>query len=87
MILSSHILPEVEQTCERVVIISEGNVVAEDTPENLTARMKGSDRVLLEVEGDDKKVEKIFKAFPEVTSVQMNSTVNGLLKIAARQKI
>jgi ABC-2 type transport system ATP-binding protein len=82
VILSSHILPEVEQTCERVVIISEGNVVAEDTPENLTARMKGSDRVLLEVEGDNKKVEKILKAFPEVTSVHINSTTEGLLKIA-----
>ena len=82
VILSSHILPEVEQTCERVVIISEGSVVAEDTPKNLTARMKGSDRVLLEVEGDNKKVEKILKAFPEVTSVQINSTAEGLLKIA-----
>jgi ABC-2 type transport system ATP-binding protein len=58
VILSSHILPEVEQTCERVVIISDGVVVAEDTPSNLTARMKGSERVLLEVEGERKKVEE-----------------------------
>ena len=50
VILSSHILPEVEQVCERVVIISEGEVVAEDTPENLTARMKGSERIIFELE-------------------------------------
>ena len=38
IILSTHILPEVSQTCERVVIINKGKVVADDTPDNLTAR-------------------------------------------------
>jgi ABC-2 type transport system ATP-binding protein len=82
IILSSHILPEVEQTCERVVIISEGRVVAEDTPDNLTARMKGSDRVILEVEGEKKKVEDIFKSFSDVTSVNVSQMAGKLLKVA-----
>jgi ABC-2 type transport system ATP-binding protein len=81
IILSSHILPEVEQTCERVVIISEGEVVAEDTPENLTSRMKGVERVLLELEGDEKQVKEIFKSFPDVTTLKVKKTGNGLLKV------
>ncbi len=74
VILSSHILPEVEQTCERVVIISDGLVVAEDTPDNLTARMRGSDRVLLEVEGEKEKIESVFKSFPDITSMKFDTT-------------
>lgn len=86
IILSSHILPEVEQTCERVVIISEGRVVAEDTPDNLTARMKGSDRVILEVEGEKKKVEDIFKSFSDVTSVNISPMAGKRLKVAVECK-
>ena len=44
IILSTHILPEVAQTCERVVIINKGRVVAVDTPENLTGRLRGDPR-------------------------------------------
>lgn len=86
IILSSHILPEVEQTCERVVIISDGQVVAEDTPSNLTTRMKGSDRVLLEIEGDEKSVQDIFKGFPEVISVDTNVSNNGIINVAVESK-
>ncbi len=86
VILSSHILPEVEQTCERVVIISEGEVVAEDTPENLTARMKGGERVLLELEGDEKQVKEVFETFPGVTAVKVNKTAGGLLKVEVESK-
>ena len=43
IILSTHILPEVSQTCQRVVIINKGRVVAVDTPDNLTARLRGSE--------------------------------------------
>jgi ABC-2 type transport system ATP-binding protein len=82
VILSSHILPEVEQTCERVVIISNGKVVAQDTPQNLTARMHGSDRVLLEVDGDAKTVEETLKQIKNVTSVKIEKKNDNLLKVA-----
>jgi ABC-2 type transport system ATP-binding protein len=49
IILSTHILPEVEQTCERVIIIAKGRLVATDTVENLTSRLHGSENVALEV--------------------------------------
>jgi len=51
IILSTHILPEVEQICERVVIISRGKLVATDSMENLTNRMRGSEVIGLTVEG------------------------------------
>jgi ABC-2 type transport system ATP-binding protein len=86
VILSSHILPEVEQTCERVVIISEGEVVAEDTPDNLTARMKGGERVLLELDGDEKQIKEVFKSFPDVTGVKVNKA-GSLFKVEVESKI
>jgi ABC-2 type transport system ATP-binding protein len=50
VILSTHILSEVRQTCQRILIIHHGKLVAEGTPEELVARLKGSDQVLLWVE-------------------------------------
>ena len=51
IVLSTHILPEVSQTCQRVVIINKGKVVAVDTPDNLTARLRGSETMYLQVAG------------------------------------
>jgi ABC-2 type transport system ATP-binding protein len=50
IILSTHILPEVSQTCQRVVIINKGKVVAVDTPDNLTARLRGSETMYVQVD-------------------------------------
>jgi ABC-2 type transport system ATP-binding protein len=50
IILSTHILPEVSQTCQRVVIINRGHVVAVDSPENLTARLRGSETMYVQVD-------------------------------------
>src|SRR5580658_347122 len=52
IILSTHILPEVEQTCERVVIIAKGKLVATDTVANLTSRLRGAETVAVEVMSD-----------------------------------
>jgi ABC-2 type transport system ATP-binding protein len=49
IILSTHILPEVEATCERVIIIAKGKLVATDTVENLTSRLRGAETVSVEV--------------------------------------
>jgi ABC-2 type transport system ATP-binding protein len=51
IILSTHILPEVEQTCEQVVIINKGKLVATDSVKNLQARARGAESVLLEIAG------------------------------------
>ena len=52
VLLSTHILPEAQQICDRVLIINKGSIVAEDTPENLQSRLVGSQRVILRVRGD-----------------------------------
>ena len=50
VILSTHILPEVSQTCNRIVIINKGRVVAVDSPDNLTARLRGTETMFLQVD-------------------------------------
>ena len=57
IILSTHILPEVEQTCEQVVIINKGKLVATDSVENLTKRLRGAELIAVEVEGRDSPVD------------------------------
>ena len=70
IVLSTHILPEVEMTCGRVVIISRGRVVAEDTPQNLTRRLKGAAALRLEVRGDGASAAAALEAVPGVLSVR-----------------
>src|SRR5215469_12902381 len=57
IILSTHILPEVEQTCERVIIIASGKLVAMDTVANLTSRLRGSETVAVEVAPKDSALD------------------------------
>jgi ABC-2 type transport system ATP-binding protein len=59
IILSTHILPEVEMTCDRVVIINQGRIVAVDTTENLTTQLKGGERVQVKIRGSQETIEKI----------------------------
>ena len=56
ILLSTHILPEVSMSCERVIIIHEGKIVAEDRIENLSSMISGSKRIRLEVEGPSEQV-------------------------------
>jgi ABC-2 type transport system ATP-binding protein len=70
VILSTHILPEVSVTCNRVVIISKGRVVAEDSPQNLTARLSGRGAVRIEVRADTRT------AFDALRGVEGILTVN-----------
>lgn len=71
VILSTHILPEVSMTCNRVIIINEGKLVAVDTPENLTARLKGSESIHLKVEGPVDDIMNVLKQIPNVTAVSV----------------
>ncbi|HSL30110.1 MAG TPA: ABC transporter ATP-binding protein [Anaerolineales bacterium] len=52
VLLSTHILTEAQQMCDRVLIINKGKIVTEDTPENLQSRLVGAQRVILRVRGD-----------------------------------
>ena len=81
IVLSTHILPEVSQTCQRVVIISKGRVVAVDSPDNLTARLRGSETMFLQVAGPPADVEASLTAVPGVTRVAATTAKDGLLEI------
>jgi ABC-2 type transport system ATP-binding protein len=57
IILSTHILPEVEQTCQKVIIINRGKLVATDSVQNLQSRARGAESVLVEVAGRNGNLE------------------------------
>jgi len=67
VILSTHILPEVSMTCQRVIIINRGRLVAVDTPENLTTKLQTSSRLLVRVEGP---ATEVVRALGVVSGVQ-----------------
>ena len=69
VVLSTHILPEVAQTCHRVVIINKGRVVAVDTPENLTGRLKGAETMYVQVDALGEDAATALAAVPGVTRV------------------
>jgi ABC-2 type transport system ATP-binding protein len=69
IVLSTHILPEVSQTCQRVVIINKGRVVAVDTPENLTGRLKGAETMYIQVDAPGADVPGTLSAVPGVTRI------------------
>jgi ABC-2 type transport system ATP-binding protein len=66
VLLSTHILPEVQQVCDRVLIINKGRIVTEDTPEQLQARLTGSQRVAVRVRGD---VEDLLPKLAKIPGV------------------
>lgn len=70
VVLSSHILTEVADVCERVVIINKGRIVAEDTLANLTSGMSEVSHLNVRVHGNDKQVARIIREIPGVTYVE-----------------
>ena len=70
IILSTHILPEVSVTCDRVVIISKGKIAAVDTPENLTRQQQGASRISLKIKGPDSGLKERLREVAGVLSVE-----------------
>ena len=69
ILLSSHLLAEVEMTCERVLIINRGRIVASDTPENLAGALKGNMQVMVEIKADRSEVCDELGKIPGVIRV------------------
>lgn len=78
VILSTHILPEVEMTCNRVIIIHEGRIVAIDTPENLTANMRDTTRFFVRISGD---VDIAAKAIATIEGIGDVTRINNGLRV------
>jgi ABC-type transporter Mla maintaining outer membrane lipid asymmetry ATPase subunit MlaF len=81
IILSTHILPEVSQTCQRVVIINRGRVVAVDSPENLTARLRGSETIFLQVDGPEAALTSALEQTTGVSGVRVAQRHNGTIDL------
>jgi|TARA_B110000014_G_scaffold246042_1_gene218457 ABC-2 type transport system ATP-binding protein len=69
VVLSSHILPEVSMICDRVLIINEGHIVAEDTPKNLAEGLQGVERLEVEIGGPAAEVLPVLKGIRGVNDV------------------
>jgi len=71
VLLSTHILSEAQQVCDRVMIINKGHIVAEDTPEHLQTRMVGSRRVTVRVAGETTPAIAVINKIPGILPVKL----------------
>ena len=78
VLLSTHILSEAQQICDRVIIINKGQIVAEDAPENLQNRLSSSRKVSVRVGADPEKAVELIKKVEGVVSIDLNH--NGLIQ-------
>ena len=79
IILSTHILPEVSMTCDRVVIINKGKIVAVDTPQNLTTQLKGSQKIHVDVTAPEKPLADLLSGMPGASRVEVSPHPGGHL--------
>jgi ABC-2 type transport system ATP-binding protein len=79
IILSTHILPEVEQTCEQVIIINKGKVIATDSVNNLQNRARGAESVIVEVAGRNGAVDS-------APIQSLLEKVSGVSKVLCKEK-
>jgi len=77
VILSTHILSEVRMTCDRVMIINRGTLLALDTPGNLTLRLRDASEVVVQIEGPQDTVAAALRGLPGVQEVQIDHQGNG----------
>ncbi len=74
ILLSTHILPEVEKTCHRAVIIAQGRVVASGSPDELKSKVRQASRVIVEVKAKAEDVQRILGALPHVGQVSVTTS-------------
>jgi gliding motility-associated transport system ATP-binding protein len=74
VILSTHILPEVSMTCDRIIIMYEGKLIAVDTPENLMKMLLQTPRIMVKADGPPEKIIKALGAVSGVANVEQRSS-------------
>ncbi len=79
VLLSTHILSEAQQLCDRVLIINKGRIVAEDTPANLQAKLAGAEQLRLRFGNPDRSLVQTLAALPGVARVTPGSSPEELL--------
>ena len=86
VILSSHILAEVQEMCDHIMIISKGKLVASDTPENLEKMMGTTEKITVEAEGEREEIEGVLESLGEDVTWTMNLNVEGIWVIEIETK-
>lgn len=71
VILSSHILSEVQAVCDKIVVINKGSIVADDTAENLARTLSGDSRILMRIEGAHSEVKTLLEKIPGMEEVRV----------------
>jgi ABC-2 type transport system ATP-binding protein len=86
VVLSSHILPEVAATCERVLIINHGKLIADDTPGNLARSVAGGGGVVIEmvVQGEGAEIERRLGVLPGVDAVTVSAAGDGVWRVVVK---
>jgi len=87
VLLSTHILSEAQQICDRVLIINKGSIVAEDTPENLQSRLVGSQRVVLRVRGDSDGLDATVKKVKGTRSIEVKDAETVEFEFSSGQDV
>jgi ABC-2 type transport system ATP-binding protein len=84
ILLSTHILPEVSMTCERVIIIDYGRIIAEDTAEGLTRRLQGSHETRARIAGPRTAVLQTLRALADLEDVREEPSTDGMVTVIVR---
>jgi len=87
VLLSTHILSEAQQICDRVLIINRGELVAEDTPENLQRRLTGTQKVTVQLTGDPTPALEILRSLPDVLRVQIDERKHIIIESSGETDI
>jgi ABC-2 type transport system ATP-binding protein len=86
ILLSTHILPEVEMTCDRVIIIHRGRILASDTPENLTRALNAGGAIQVEVRGPGSEVQAKLRMVENVESIEAKLLEDGFVRVMLTPK-
>jgi ABC-2 type transport system ATP-binding protein len=86
ILLSSHILPEVEMTCNRVIIIHHGRILASDAPENLMKTLNAGGLINVEVRGSESEVQAKLRGVDGVNSLQTRAGEDGYVRVTVEPK-
>jgi len=86
ILLSTHILPEVEMTCDRVIIIHHGRILASDTPDSLTKMLNAGGLIQVEVRGPGSEVQAKLRAVENVESIEAKLIEDGYVRVMLTPK-
>lgn len=85
VVLSSHILSEISQICEKVIIINKGKIIAQDTPQNLEEKVQTENSLMVTVEDKENKFEEVIKNIDGVTNISLiTKNADGTIKYSVK---